>query len=523
MSFFYQNVVLKSFIFSRLISLFIVVIALAACGGGGGGAEQNTSFSALAGQDQTVSEGATVQLSGSSSGASGTLTYSWIQINGANVTLSNVTIINPVFEAPQVATGSSEVLTFEFSVTNPAGTIVTDSVDITVNNVVGNLPIANAGADQSVNSVTNVALSGAASGNNPPFTYNWLQTAGTSVTLSDVSIANPSFTAPLVASGANEILSFELTVTDASGNMDTDQVSITVTGAVTVQTRINRVEYDYDNNGTSDAISLLTYDELGRLILNEHIYTDDGTADLLVVIKETAVTNEITYDANGRVASNYRLDDDQGGNEFIYTYDPGTGLLTRTDVVTSDLSGNTTSEAYVLYTYSGNDVISYSIYLSSNDMLLLTSDFTYDANGRIIQEDGSSAVAAARFIKRYTWDNNGRLEFYEEDKTADGVFEVTHDYVFDGVTGLLIERIKNDTGPFADPDDTRTESYIYDTNNRLESVEYDKDHDGTIDAISFVAEREAGLCLAEYIPFLIPSVGQDGIPGSNVGDLGWCQ
>ena len=88
-------------------------------------------------------------------------------------------------------------------------------------------PTANAGADQSVTTGTEVTLDG--SGSSDPdtgdtWTYAWTQTSGTDVTLSDTVAEMPTFTAPAGAA----VLVFTLTVTDVAGATNTDTVTITV-------------------------------------------------------------------------------------------------------------------------------------------------------------------------------------------------------------------------------------------------------------------------------------------------------
>ena len=108
------------------------------------------------------------------------------------------------------------------------------AVKVKVTNVTGNVtvagsfsgpPVANAGANQFAVVSTKVSLSGSATNGTAPYTYAWTQTAGTAVTLSNPSVANPTFTAP-AAAGA---LSFKLTVTDSASMQGTSSMQVTVT------------------------------------------------------------------------------------------------------------------------------------------------------------------------------------------------------------------------------------------------------------------------------------------------------
>jgi K319L-like, PKD domain len=111
------------------------------------------------------------------------------------------------------------------------------------NNPVGNrAPVANAGADQNVNELTLVQLNGSGSdADNDTLSYSWMQTAGPAVTLSGADLAAASFTAPDVAAGAPETLTFRLSVSDGTATA-TDAVNITVaepSPAVTVTGKVN--------------------------------------------------------------------------------------------------------------------------------------------------------------------------------------------------------------------------------------------------------------------------------------------
>jgi len=185
---------------------------------------------ANAGDDQSdVALRTTIVISGAASTdpEGDNLTYSWIQTAGDAV--DNVSSIGGFdkmtlsFYAYEQHSG--QALTFELTVSDGEYTS-TDTVVVSVEGEVvivdpNTAPTANAGNNQTVDEGDAVTLSG--TGTDPEsdaLTMTWVQTGGTSVTLT-----NGTFTAPQVTS--TETLTFELTVSDGELT-GTDTVTITV-------------------------------------------------------------------------------------------------------------------------------------------------------------------------------------------------------------------------------------------------------------------------------------------------------
>ncbi|MDB6074869.1 MAG: hypothetical protein JWO89_2509 [Verrucomicrobiaceae bacterium] len=186
---------------------------------------------ANAGPDQSVNESQFVTLDGtlSSNPGTGTLTYSWSQISGLPVVLSDASAANPTFTAPMVTAGGS-TLTFQVTVT-ANGKSAVDTVNIAVVNV-NHLPVADAGPDQTVAEGAAVTLHGEHSFDIDAdvLTYTWTQVGNPSFVLTGPS---PAFAAPF--SGANGApgvvgtLTFVLSVDDGSHANVTDSVTISIT------------------------------------------------------------------------------------------------------------------------------------------------------------------------------------------------------------------------------------------------------------------------------------------------------
>lgn len=193
--------------------------------------------------------GDTVELFGTSDAdSSGDVFYSWVQTRGPGVSILNANTANAGFVAPSLP--EDTVFAFLVTTRNSAGERGRSSVEVTVradpdfdfssgnnnSNLPGNsnssggsgIPVANAGADQSVAGGSTVRLNGSNS-RGRDIGYTWTQVGGTNVTLTNPMKPQPTFTAPAFAVGGVNRLEFELTVRDSSSRTSSDRVVITIT------------------------------------------------------------------------------------------------------------------------------------------------------------------------------------------------------------------------------------------------------------------------------------------------------
>jgi hypothetical protein len=179
-----------------------------------------------AGADQDAFRRSVVTLDGSGTfdlDEEDQLTYLWTQTDGPWVTLDDATAGSPTFVVPDHPLGT--VYEFTITVEDDSGAIDTDTTSVTV---VNQSPVADAGADQSVERHELVTLDGTGSvdpDTDEPLSYGWTQTAGVVVELDDATSATPSFTTPAGPTGP---LVFELEVTDVAGGTGTDTVTVAV-------------------------------------------------------------------------------------------------------------------------------------------------------------------------------------------------------------------------------------------------------------------------------------------------------
>lgn len=178
----------------------------------------NLAPNADAGAPQTVAGGSSVTLdaSASSDPENDPLIFNWVQVSGPSVALADAGTATPSFTAPP-RNANAQSLVFEVRVTDSFDATSTAQVTITI--PANNLPLADAGPDQSVLGSSAVTLDGSGSSDpeGDPIFYSWTQTGGPSVTLLNSNSVNPTFVAPQSIS-SSQVLTFQLTVTDDDGS-----------------------------------------------------------------------------------------------------------------------------------------------------------------------------------------------------------------------------------------------------------------------------------------------------------------
>ncbi|MCH7982255.1 MAG: hypothetical protein IID59_12215 [Proteobacteria bacterium] len=228
----------------------------------------NVLPAANAGADQIVFEGSTVVLDAAgSTDLDGIVTgFFWQLLSGRTVDIPTPDQAQISFVAP--STNETYTNEFELTVTDDLGGTNTDIVSVVIRPIIP--PIADAGADQLVESESTVILTALASSDidGEIVSYQWTQLIGPAVTLSSSTTLETSFAAPLVSE--NTLLQFELLVTDDSNATATDVIDVTVTpptyivsGTITVpdgnvvDSDVNNLDAPYAPNDSPDTAQIL--------------------------------------------------------------------------------------------------------------------------------------------------------------------------------------------------------------------------------------------------------------------------
>ena len=247
----------------------VMALSVVACGGGSSSGptrtdDVNTPPVANAGSAQTVEENIEVTLSGSASDSDGSVaSFVWSQLSGPSVDISSASSAVTSFMAPEVV--EDTVLSFRLTATDNDGATHSSEVDITVVNV-NLLPVVAAGSNQSIDEHGEVTLTGSASDSDGSIvSYQWIQIAGPSVQLSDVTSASTSFIAPEVTSDTT--LTFQLTATDNQDASSTSTVDVIVTNVNLIptveagsnQTHQEGAQVELIGNGADTDGSIVSY------------------------------------------------------------------------------------------------------------------------------------------------------------------------------------------------------------------------------------------------------------------------
>ena len=288
----------------------------------------NHAPDADAGVDQSVAPSSLVTLdaSGSSDPDPQTLTYSWQQISGPFVTLSDNTAAMPTFTAP----GSIGILEFALVVSDGSLTSVdTVSIDVGSSNIPPVIVSDGGGATAIINHLENqslVSTVAATDADLPAQTLSYSITGGADQALFGIDsvsgavsfVTAPNFEAP-GDSGLDNNYEITVSVNDGVGGSDFQDLTITVTNVDDP----SEIDLDLDNSsGSFNGNFAVTWTELlGPVTIadSDAILLDEDSPSL------TSLTVTILNQADG---ASETLAADVSGTSIASNYNSGTGVLT---------------------------------------------------------------------------------------------------------------------------------------------------------------------------------------------------
>jgi Protein of unknown function (DUF1566)/K319L-like, PKD domain len=282
----------------------------------------NTAPIANAGLAQALEGNQLVTLDGSASAdaENDTLDYLWTQTQGPSVDLTNSDMTQAQFTAPR------EGGEFQFSL------VVTDgelSSEASLTNVsvspVNNPPIANAGVDRYVGSHSIVALKGSNSSDpdDDPLSYLWSQVSGPTITLNNLSSANPTF-----EGHTDGVIVISLVVNDGHLDSEIDLMRVTIGPIPATNIRVN-------GTGITWGASFPTGNNI------------DCSGELFEQ-QDCALGRELTHndDSDGRAGFNFSkfnsdgVETDASDPEWDCVQDEVTGLMWEVKQGGNDIAGD---------------------------------------------------------------------------------------------------------------------------------------------------------------------------------------
>ncbi len=228
-----------------------------------------------------------------------------------------------------------------------------NSTTIDIANIV---PIVEAGIEQTVYEETLVNLSGTASDSDGSVTsYLWQQNSGSTVTITDNTRVNASFTAPTISE--DETLTFTLTVTDNDGDTASDTIDIFIKNVSSENTAPIANAGSDQTVFINDTVILtgeLSSDADDNEISYSWSFSSIPNGSLAILSSETAVSPSFTADVVGSYMINLTVDD-----SFLNS-DVDSVEITVSEVVTGSTAG-------VLCDYNYNEYND-SIYVLDDSM-----------------------------------------------------------------------------------------------------------------------------------------------------------
>lgn len=170
--------------------------------------------------EKEIVVGQTTSLQAVATGGNPPYLFQWQQVEGVSATTTTVNAgTTSTLSVTMQAEGQA---TFRVTVTDSADQVAVIDGTVTATST-NNVLSVSAGADQVVDLGDSITLTGTVSGGTPPYDYLWTQVDGPAATISTGASSSTN-----IVANADDQYTFRLTVTDATGDVQSDDVVVTV-------------------------------------------------------------------------------------------------------------------------------------------------------------------------------------------------------------------------------------------------------------------------------------------------------
>jgi hypothetical protein len=185
----------------------------------------------------------------------------------------------------------------------------------------------------------------------------------------------------------------------SNGSVSADQDNSNTSLNRLYPTRLDRIEYDFENNGITDGIEYFSYNSEGKLEMTVFEYTGDGTQDLFLGESyEGAMRTEViySYDDMGRVTD---INTSIIANTSPEASIRGSSGATNKSFVYDGESEYPVSKTESIFNESGSLTSRYTVnYMYNSEGYLFYSEFAYDPSV------SSSAIDNPAFFHHQEYD-----------------------------------------------------------------------------------------------------------------------